>query len=235
MPRAQVETVKLSTLSAARFDGKKFTKEEREDIRAKVADMRLRGLTFKEIGAALNVPLSYAYNEYKVVESRWRHAANESLVQLKAQELARIDMVEAEAWRAYERSQKNANEQHQEYSHGANGERSLDVTKARTKGRDGDSRFLAIILDCVDRRIKLLGLDSDDLRGAAAVVNTASDNQSVADRLSRYQGILGVAIVGISGQPDDPARLGESVDSPRPPSEASPVFDADGWVRDSTP
>lgn len=232
MAGKQPEVVKLSTLGTPPAVGRRFTRAEREEMRERIASLRLRGMPFRDIAAQLGLSVSYCYDEYKVVEQRWRHAANDSLTQLKAQELARLDIVEAEAWRAYERSQAERTAAEERFSYDRDGQRVRDGGKAKRQTRDGDARFLQIVLDCVDRRIKLLGLDSPDLVGATSDGNYQPDNHgSLADRLARYQNVLGVAFVGVAGAIDGGAGAGEPVDTARPASETGPVLDVDGRVR----
>lgn len=232
MGRPKSEVVKLSTIGRPNAIGNKFTRAEREEMREKIAGYRLRGMTFRDISAQVGLSLSYCYDEYKVVEQRWRASANESLTQLKAQELARLDIIEGEAWRAYERSQSERTAAEERFSYDKNGSRVRDGGKAKRQTRDGDARFLQIVLDCVDRRIKLLGLDSPDLIGASTNGDNPPDNNgSLADRLARYQNVLGIAFVGVAGSPDGAASVGESVDSPRPAPETGTILDVDGRVR----
>lgn len=230
-----VEVVKLSNLRAAKQDGSRFTKEQRELLRAHIAEDRLRGMTFPDIAAKHDIALSYAYSEYKVVEQRWRANANASLAQAKQQELARIDLVEKTAWEAFERSMSDETEYSNQYSPDGEGNPELASTKARKRGRDGDPRWLAIILNCVDRRTKLLGLNSADLKGPTTHVAVSAVSDNPEDRLAKYSGVFGFAIVAGEDATPDRARLGESLDSDRPAPEAGRVFDTTGRLRESTP
>jgi hypothetical protein len=214
-------------------EGKKYSKEQREENRMQIASLRLRGLTFPEIAAEVNLSVSEAYREYKVVEQRWRVAAFDDLAELKARELARIDLIEQEAWRAYERSQEMSIETRQSFVQ-EDGRQELVGAMGKKTNRDGDAKWLRVILECVDKRVRLLGLDSPDLRGGAHG-GTAPNDQSLTDRLARYQGVLAFRIDAIPDGVVDHARLGESVDSERPPSEAGRVFDVDGRVREAAP
>lgn len=229
-----VQSVSLKNLRDVHTrDGQQASKEQREERRSEIASLRLRGLTFAEIAEEVKLSVSETYREYKVVEQRWRAQAFDSLAELKARELARVDVIEQEAWRAYERSQEAAIETRQTFAHD-DGKQELVGAMGKKINRDGDAKWLRVILDCVDKRIKLLGLDSPDLRGGAHG-HTAPNDQSIADRLSRYSGVFGFAVVTAeNGTPDQP-RLGESVDSERPPPEAGRVFDVDGRIRETTP
>ena len=72
----------------------------------------------------------------------------------KAQELAKIDEVERQAWVAWERSQEDA--ESTKVVETASDKR----YEAQTKGQAGDPRFLDIVMKCVDRRCKILGVDA---------------------------------------------------------------------------
>lgn len=228
-----VEVVNLNELASKARDGRKFTKEEREDIRTRTAAMRLQGYSFRDIADKLKISPSTAYEEYKVVEHRWRVTAFHAINELKSRELARLDVIESEAWDAWRRSQQDATELTQDYS-GSGDARTLMGTKAKKTGRDGDARFLKIVVDCIDRRIKILGLE-EDTRGAIPSGDKANSDSTIADRLARYQDILGFVIVAGENGPADSARLGESVDSARPAPETGRIFDVDGRLRESTP
>lgn len=225
-----VETVKLSTLKRAK-NGIKFTGAQREEHRSKIAALRLRGYEFREIAREMELSLSYVYTEYKVVELRWRKAAHDDLATQKAKELAHLDAVEKEAWEAYERSRKHAVEQ-QEKSGYVGKERVPKETRAKQKTRDGDPRFLSVVMQCIDRRIKLLGLDNPDLQGVRDVA--ASNDGPLESRLARYKDVLGVAIVGVAVNPALGPHSGEPVDSARSAPEAGPILDVDGFVRETT-
>lgn len=224
-----VEVVNIADIAKS---GPKFTKEQREDMRTRVAALRLQGFSFKDIAAQLNISASTAYEEYKVVEHRWRIASYHAINALKSRELARLDVVEDEAWAAWRRSQQDTTEMTQDYT-GSGETRVLMGTKAKRVGRDGDARFLKIVVDCIDRRIKILGLE-EDTRGATPS-DTPDDERSISDRLARYSGIFGFVIAesqdGTAHQP----RPGESLDSPRSAPEAGRVFDVDGRLRETTP
>lgn len=183
MSDPNIEVVPLSRLAAAKTDGAKFTRAQREENRDKIAALRLRGFTFQEIGERLGMATSYAYTEFKVVEQRWRHSARQNLIEFKARELARIDALEEEAWRAYERSQRDSVEQEEGFVF-AQGERQRDSARAKRRARDGEAKWLGIVMQCIDRRIKLLGLDAPDLMDVSVGVSVnPPERLPAADRM----------------------------------------------------
>lgn len=128
---------------------------EIEQRRARVAAMYCEGKTLRQIGQAEEVHFGTVWRDLEHIRQEWRASSIRDFDSHIAAELAKIDLVEYEATAAWERSQRNAVTRTQGKS--VMGE--VDVTK--TTGQAGEPRFLAIILDCVGRRCKLLGLDED--------------------------------------------------------------------------
>lgn len=103
-----------------------------------------------------------------------------------------------------------------------------------TEVQVGDARFLDGMLKCIDRRVKLLGLDSPEKMMVALSDQRGSNpgNTPMEVRLEKYRGVL-VAVVGGAkdGNPGqhDP---GQPLDTERPASEASGVLDVPGRIRE---
>lgn len=123
----------------------------------------------EQIGIS-NVRVSQIISE---IQQEWRASAMRDWDTLKSEELARIDQVEREAWRAWERSCEDYTEETSE-----TGERpvrqvidaenrrfeivSMAFARAKFKKSKsvGDPRFLAVVNQCIERRCALLGLDA---------------------------------------------------------------------------
>lgn len=234
-PKARVEVAKLSDLAAAQTAPVKLSKEQKEEMRDRIAAMRLQGYTFREIATACGISVTVAYDNYKVVEDRWRKSAMASMNDIKARELAKLDLIEQEAWQGYSRSREDKVEINQQFMH--EGDARLQTgTRAKRVGQVGDAKWLAIVLDCMDRRAKLLGLTRDEVvgpvRGAVATVN--DHNPTIDDRITKYLGVLGFAVGVVEGALAGQQRPGEPVDSERSAPEAGRVLDADVRVREAT-
>lgn len=87
------------------------------------------------------------------LQEEWLSRATWNFNQRQAEELARIDNLEAHYWDAYKRSQADAlaTEEH-------DGERPKTVTKK--KKRDGDAEYLRGVQSCIEMRCKILGLNA---------------------------------------------------------------------------
>lgn len=211
-----------------------FTRETRELIQDKVAIDRLKGMTFRDIAAKHGVSLRTAYVGYKAVEERWREDSKEALDKIMAKELAKLDLIEAEAWKAWERSQASSNDTLQELTVDGEGRRKVTGVKARRKDQVGDARYLDVVFKCVDRRLRLLGLDAEE--GSVAIGGgdgNGSVNDPLASRLARYRNSpqFNVVLVGRQDGAAFGQHSGEPVDSERPAPEAGRILDVDGYVR----
>lgn len=125
---------------------------QRQERRRRVEDRYLEGGSIAEIAAELTVSQRVVSNDLRSIRLAWtRERTSEGTTRLEL-ELRKIDRLEREAWRAWERSRKD-----------------LDSTKvsrdgARAKAertlrkQTGDPRFLAVVKDCIDRRCRLLGI-----------------------------------------------------------------------------
>jgi hypothetical protein len=74
--------------------------------RKQVAEMYLRGQTQWQIAHQMGVNQAQISRDLKVIRREWLNSAVQDFDARKAQELAKIDAVEAEAWTAWKRSQE---------------------------------------------------------------------------------------------------------------------------------
>lgn len=123
--------------------------------REAVAQRYLRRQTMQEIATALEIGVGTVHRDITAVLDQWRAAAASSLDQWRAEELARCNAVEAEAWRAWERSclDRTRNRTRKTES-----ETVSVQAEVATEKRDGNPKFMEMILKCIDMRCKLLGV-----------------------------------------------------------------------------
>jgi hypothetical protein len=127
--------------------------------RKTVASLYLRGKFQSEISNEVKVDRCTISRDLKVIEEEWLKSGVMDLNAAKARELAKLDEIERQAWDAWEKSRKDA--EIMEVTGTAQGGKGRpDKVKKITKGQAGDSRFLAIILDCANQRSEILGLDA---------------------------------------------------------------------------
>jgi hypothetical protein len=127
--------------------------------RKDVAARYLRGEQQLEIAAAIGIDQSNVSRDLRWVHEQWLEESKLANAERVARELARIDLVEREAWQAWQRSQQIAESTRTQKTtepDGTGGKLMAEVTR---RGSAGDSCYLETVLKCVERRSKLLGLE----------------------------------------------------------------------------
>lgn len=135
-------------------------KDQRNERVGRVAALYIKGTPIRQIAELLLLNVRRVHRDIGHARQAWKEAAREELKALLAKELARIDLVETEAWSAWNRSQQVAIEKSKEVSRDAEGKSTKRTTKQRKQV--GEAMFLKVALECVVQRAKLLGLDKQD-------------------------------------------------------------------------
>lgn len=136
----------------------KRTKSERERQLSEIERAVIRGESQIEIAARLGLSSAQICYDVKEIMSRWSERMLAELNEHKERELAKIGELERAAWRAWEESLVPKTTEYSEQGIGEKGK----TTRAGRKVEQsyGNPAYLAAVLDCIDRRIKLLGLDA---------------------------------------------------------------------------
>lgn len=145
---------------------------EREQQLPEIARRYLQGETQAAIAEALELTQQTVSNDLREIRSRWRESSVRDFDEAKAQELAKIDLIEAEFWQQWERSKElKRTRKHEE---GVTERGDLIKMTVIEEQRCGNPVYLNGVMSCVERRCKLLGLDSElkyqDLTLAIAAV-----------------------------------------------------------------
>lgn len=172
-----------------------------------IAPLYLKGRSHKEIADELGLTVKQVSSDITRIQDNWRDAYIEDLNQAKMQELARIDLIEKEAWQSWERSKGGKK------STSKNVEESGQFGTTRSAGENheqshGDIQYLQTAQWCVNQRCRLLGLYAP-----AKVANTDVTGQYDAASLARNE-ILSM-LDSISGRvtiaPPSPQNLLEAM------------------------
>ena len=139
-----------------------------EARRLRVSELYLSGKSQYEIAAILTPefptpsgkPISQQLvaNDLKCIRIEWRSSSVRNFDDARAQELARIDQVEHDAWQGWLRSVGKVKRIQHENGVGAQG--AINKTTETTEFKAGDPRFLGIVQDCIKQRCEILGLNS---------------------------------------------------------------------------
>ena len=132
-----------------------------ENRRDKVIKMYLMGRTQSEIASELSVSESVISKDIKKRKDEWKEKRADSFDEKLNEELAKIDLLQKEAWDAWTRSKTNYKKRGVRVK-GSTTNKTPDfqeITELEIV-KDGNSRFLNIVMSCIDRRARLLGLDA---------------------------------------------------------------------------
>ena len=159
-----------------------------------VRKMFMQGHSFKLIGESLGIKSETVSGIIKNLRQEFRDSHSEEWEEHVKMQLARLDMIESEAWSAWEESKKGkdcyetrdykditADISKQIVAGAGNGQKfNFTVKSEKSKG---NAQFLSTVLMCVRERSKLLGLEQlnnmdtnvDNIPIISAVVETAQD------------------------------------------------------------
>jgi predicted transcriptional regulator len=158
--------------------GAKFTRTEREAIKAKVAKLDRRGWNQFDIANECKVSQPMVCMYLKTIRTEYNQRADIDLKAAIGEKLAQYREVRQEAWLAWERSKKNAKSTVEEKAlrinykklRGPKGQLVPDGEKmkivkelVKIEGRLPANAYLGIVVDCLLQESKLLGLLDPDL------------------------------------------------------------------------
>jgi len=156
------------------------TEFQRKQDLSTTAQLYLARKTQTEIAAVIGVSQRQISYDLKAIEKEWFESSMVDLDERKAEELARLDAVEAECWAAWERSKQNKERRSvtrtqekieptdkrrkEAEERGENAEAVIMADKTTStssqEGQVGDGRFLDGVLRCVNMRMTILGIDA---------------------------------------------------------------------------
>jgi hypothetical protein len=178
--------------------------------RREVARRYSRGEAQWEIARALRVNAATITRDLDAVRKEWRAEALGDLGKVVAEQLARIDECERQAWAGWAKSQENAETLR------AKKRGDVAETEKVSKGQAGDPRFLDVVLRCVERRCKLLGIEPPAQRNQSLHFHLAgmSDDdlerriEELQGRATRIAKGAGAAVEGQAGRGLGPLPVG---------------------------
>ena len=143
---------------------RKRTREQLERTRALIARLILKGESQVAISQQLGMTTQMVNYDLAAIRKEWRQSAVRDLDEAFATELAKLDLLEAEYWREWERSKKPRKKETAKVVEGTSGATGNPINREEAstteEEREGNPVFLQGVLACIDRRIKLLGLDT---------------------------------------------------------------------------
>jgi len=129
-----------------------------ERDRQEIARLYLQGIIQADIAARLGMTQQMVSYDLKRIRKAWLQSSISNYDERVAVELAKIDNLEVEYWQAWQRSTQVKESSTAKVVTDSSGERNEVSTKQEQM--TGDEKFLAGVRWCIDRRLKLFGLDA---------------------------------------------------------------------------
>ena len=123
--------------------------------RQQVAELYLQGLAQSTIAEQLAVAQATVSADLEHIRKLWQESAIRDFAEVRSREMQKLDLIEREAWAAWQRSQKPAQSAVVTGSAPGPGQQS----RKTMKNQYGDPRFLQQVNQCISQRRGLLGLD----------------------------------------------------------------------------
>jgi len=171
--------------------------------RKQVVELYLQGWSQPAIADHLQVSQPTICGDLKAIRQDWRDSTIRDFDELRATELQKLDLIEREAWGAWQRSQKPAQ------SAVVTGEGQDQRARKSMKHQYGDPRFLQLVSHCIGQRRAILGLDV--LLGPVQQENPWNDNVNLDARRERI-----LTLVAAIGQRERIGGTGTPVDHSQP-------------------
>jgi hypothetical protein len=137
--------------------GPKRTPFERERDRSEIARLYLTRMPQAKIAELVHLSPGQVNADLAAVRKEWLKARVRNFDADLNRELARIDALEVEYWEAWRGSKLPRK---QETTQQRQAETVALVVTVRSDEHEGNPQFLAGVQWCIDRRIKLLGIDA---------------------------------------------------------------------------
>jgi hypothetical protein len=170
------------------------TQALKEYHRTQIAQFYLKQYTQAEMADMLGISIQTVNADLKAVRHMWAESAIFDMNEAKQRELARIDQLEREYWRAWEESQKEqttAKTRGRIETEESDGDTYTipEAYETQRQPRLGDPRYLQGVQWCIQQRCKILGIEAptrqDITSGNHPLFDLASLSESQLEALAR--------------------------------------------------
>ena len=136
----------------------KRTQIQIDKDRLEIARLYLKGIIQADIAARLGMTRQMVGYDLKAIQAQWLQSSLVAFDQRISIELAKIDNLEIEYWEAWERSKQVKESSSAKVIQSKDGER--NEASSIQEQMLGNPAFLLGIQWCIDRRLRLFGLDA---------------------------------------------------------------------------
>lgn len=159
---------------------KRRSKDQRDVDISRIAPLYIQGKNYREIAEILGLSIKQVAVDITSIKEDWRKTYIEDFNEYRKRELLKIDLLEAEAWEAWEKSKKGRTSKVKTAEDSQQFGSRRSATEEHSESH-GDVQYLQIVHTCVNTRARLLGM-----YGAAPINNSESESvESDANKFSR--------------------------------------------------
>ncbi len=146
---------------------------ELERDRRNISELYLKGFTQAYIAEKLGISQPTVSRDIKVLQAQWRDSALMNINEAKQRELERLDILERTYWDAWDRSKgevktttrKGVAKVPKAVKGAEVDEKALPAPMSQEvtehiETQVGDPRYLAGVMNCIERRCSILGIDA---------------------------------------------------------------------------
>lgn len=173
--------------------------------RVAIAKLYRDGLTYREIAARTGISTRIISIEINEMLREWRESYSETIEVYALRELSIINDVQAKAYEEFERS-KRSSEIIKEEEDADSGKRKAKTT-TKAKGHAGGYAYLNIILECVEKRMRLLGINTAErfeLTTGREIIEVECNTREDVMRVEELERELAsMKVLAISGGEDE--------------------------------
>lgn len=190
---------------ASKFPGRNSSharKDAKRDSEAvKVMRLYLRGFTYREIAKKVGTHYDRVMKLIHHVRDEWTEQYAADFDRYAIEQLKKIDLVEKAAWHGWNKSLQDS-------VVATDGEHA----NTRTATQSGNPVYLKTVLDCIERRCKLLGLDAPERHALTDAAGNDIDPERLSVATTRLSEVLDALRKRAGG---DGASATDYRDSPR--------------------
>jgi transposase len=157
--------------------GKRRDKAQVARDRLRISDLYLQGWIQADIAEKVGLSQATVSRDIKALQQEWLDQAGANFDAAKAQELAKIDRLEREYWRAWLRSCEDAETEATKAVETEDGKPQRYEASSQRKRQAGDPRFLNGVQWCIEQRCKILGVYApEEIKGNIVMTYAGNTN-----------------------------------------------------------
>ena len=152
------------------------TKADRENYLTELSICYRKGWAPTRMSERFGIALRNIHRDCRILDRRYLEAQVENVSHRRAAEVAKIALVEQEAWGAWDKSKEDAEVRTQRMRKAEAGAQGMPVEATiRTEGQSGDPAYLRLVLESTRERRKVLGTDRPERHDIRDVTNLTDD------------------------------------------------------------